>query len=92
MALLWPLLTFVFWRASRLPGEERVRALFTLGAGAAAGVLLVIIFASPTLIRGENTLSLTALFTGNQLLRYAVAAPLGALIARFSTESTGTSP
>lgn len=83
-AVLWPLMSVFLWWALRLPRRERNRSLCVLATGAMAGIALVILFRSPTLVRQADEYSLwTGLFRSRMWLHYAVAAPLGALIAVF---------
>jgi hypothetical protein len=82
-AVLWPLLALFLWWSCHLPGRERTRSLLVLLSGAVAGMALVVLFGAPTLLRGEDTVSLSLFVSGKRLwLEHAVAAPLGALIAR----------
>jgi hypothetical protein len=81
-AILWPLLAIFLWWVSRLPGKERIRALLILGGGAVAGIFLVRLLVSPNL-------PLFVLIGGKKIwFQYAVAAPLGALIALLSAPMT----
>ncbi len=87
--LLWPLLAvFLMWTCRR-PGPERIRTLFMLGAGALTGMTLVVLLGQPDLVLSQNARSLSLLFSDKQKwLQYAVASPLGALIAYFLSQTT----
>jgi hypothetical protein len=90
-AILWPLLAALSWWVFQMPGRERTRSLLLLASGGITGIGLVILFAWPAVLHGESEIPLMILLCGrNMWFQYAVAAPLGALIAYFLFQTTET--
>jgi hypothetical protein len=92
-AILWPLLAaFIGW-VCQMPSKDRARCLLRIVSGAVAGIGLAALFAWPAVIhRGGASPLLVLLSSQKMWFQYAVAAPLGALIALFLAQSTEKIP
>src|SRR5687768_15905713 len=88
-AILWPLLAAFVWKVFQMAGKDRARCLLRMASGAIAGLSLVVLFAWPAMIHDRSEFSLLVLLSGQRMwFQYAVAAPLGALIALFLAQTT----
>jgi hypothetical protein len=92
-AILWPLLATLSWWVFQMPSRERTRSFLLLASGSIAGIALVVLFTWPVVLQRESAVPLLILLCGKKMwFQYAVAAPLGALIALFLFQTTETHP
>jgi hypothetical protein len=90
-AILWPLLAALSWWVFQMPSRERNRSLLLLISGGITGIALVVLFAWPVVVHRESAVPVLILLCGKKMwFQYAVAAPLGALIALFLFQAAET--